>query len=45
MTDHRINLTLYQLPRIMEGELDMVVEPLMQEDEARRLLEPEGATG
>ena len=27
------------------GELDMLVEPLMQEDEARRLLEPEGITG
>jgi peptide chain release factor 1 len=40
VTDHRINLTLFQLPRIMEGDLDMVVEPLMQEDEARRLLEP-----
>jgi peptide chain release factor 1 len=45
VTDHRINLTLFQLPRIMEGDLDMVVEPLMQEDEARRLLESDGDAG
>jgi peptide chain release factor 1 len=42
VTDHRINLTLFQLPRIMEGDLDMLVDPLMQEDEARRLLDPDG---
>jgi peptide chain release factor 1 len=40
VTDHRIDLTLFQLPRIMDGELDMLVEPLLQEDQARRLLEP-----
>ena len=45
VTDHRINLTLFQLPRIMEGDLDMVVDPLMQEDEARRLLDPDGGDG
>ncbi|MGP8161987.1 MAG: peptide chain release factor 1 [Candidatus Dormibacteria bacterium] len=45
VTDHRINLTLFQLPRIMEGELDMLVEPLMQEDQARRLLELSGVAG
>lgn len=31
MTDHRINLTLYQLPQIMEGDLDAVVGALAQE--------------
>jgi peptide chain release factor 1 len=45
VTDHRIDLTLFQLPRIMDGELDMLVEPLMQEDQARRLLEPEAVAG
>ncbi|MGO8687517.1 MAG: peptide chain release factor 1 [Candidatus Dormibacteria bacterium] len=45
VTDHRIDLTLFQLPRIMDGELDMLVEPLMQEDETRRLLEPDGVSG
>jgi len=28
LTDHRINLTLYNLDRVMEGELDAVVEAL-----------------
>lgn len=31
LTDHRINLTLYQLPQIMEGELEPVVNALTQE--------------
>lgn len=31
LTDHRINLTLYQLPQIMEGELDAVINALNQE--------------
>jgi hypothetical protein len=29
----------------MEGDLDMLVEPLMQEDQARRLLEQDGVAG
>lgn len=31
ITDHRINLTIYSLDDVMEGNLDPVVEPLMQE--------------
>lgn len=31
LTDHRINLTLYQLTTILEGSLDPVVEALQQE--------------
>lgn len=31
LTDHRINLTLYQLPQIMEGALAPVVDALSQE--------------
>lgn len=31
LTDHRINLTLYQLPTIMEGDLSPVVEALAHE--------------
>lgn len=34
MTDHRINLTLYKLAAIMEGELNQVIEPLIQEHQA-----------
>jgi peptide chain release factor 1 len=38
VTDHRINLTLYNLPKIMEGEaLDDVIDPLIAEDQAGRL--------
>ena len=38
VTDHRINLTLYNLPKIMEGEaLDDVINPLIAEDQAARL--------
>src|SRR5208337_4718812 len=29
VTDHRIELTLYNLPRFIEGEIDCVIEPLM----------------
>lgn len=34
LTDHRINLTLYQLPSIMEGNLGPVVEALISEHQA-----------
>lgn len=34
LTDHRINLTLYKLPEIMEGDLLSVIEPLIQENNA-----------
>lgn len=30
VTDHRINLTLYNLDRVMEGELGMLTEPLVK---------------
>ncbi|HSX20303.1 MAG TPA: peptide chain release factor 1 [Gammaproteobacteria bacterium] len=34
VTDHRINLTLYKLPEIMEGALQDVIEPLLHEHQA-----------
>lgn len=34
LTDHRINLTLYQLPQIMEGDIEAVVSALSQEYQA-----------
>jgi len=38
VTDHRINLTLYNLPKVIEGEaLDEVIGPLIVEDQAARL--------
>ena len=35
LTDHRINLTLYKLDRVMEGELDDVIDPLTADHQAR----------
>ncbi len=40
VTDHRIGLTLYKLDRILQGELDDVVDALVADDRARRLSEP-----
>lgn len=37
LTDHRINLTLYRLPEIIEGALDQVIEPLIREYQADQL--------
>jgi peptide chain release factor 1 len=37
VTDHRINLTLYNLPDVMEGALDPLLEALIAEDQARKL--------
>ncbi|MGF1639604.1 MAG: peptide chain release factor 1 [Rhodospirillales bacterium] len=40
VTDHRINLTLYKLDRVLAGELDDLVEALIADDQANRLAEP-----
>jgi peptide chain release factor 1 len=45
LTDHRINLTLYKLLSIMEGELDDVIAALMSAQAADQLAELEAATG
>ena len=37
VTDHRINLTVYQLPKIIEGDLDPIIEPLVHEYQAEQL--------
>jgi peptide chain release factor 1 len=37
VTDHRINLTLYKLDEILEGELDQVIQPLINEYQADQL--------
>ena len=37
VTDHRINLTLYNLDEFLEGHLDMVIEPLINEYQADQL--------
>ena len=37
VTDHRINLTLMQLDRIMQGKMDEIIEALINEDIRRKL--------
>ncbi|MBJ7610395.1 MAG: peptide chain release factor 1 [Candidatus Dormibacteraeota bacterium] len=45
ITDHRIHLDVFQLTKVMDGELDMLIEPLAQEDQAQRLLDDEDGHG
>jgi len=37
LTDHRIGLTLYNLPAVMEGDIDPVIEPLVAHDLEEKL--------
>jgi peptide chain release factor 1 len=37
VSDHRINLTLYKIDRVMQGELDEFIDALTAEDQAARL--------
>ncbi len=37
VSDHRINLTVHQLDKILDGELDVVIEALIEEDQIKRL--------
>ena len=40
VSDHRINLTLHKLDKVLEGEaLDEIVDALTAEDQARKLAE------
>ena len=45
LTDHRINLTLYKLTSIMEGDLSDVIKALLAAQAAEQLAELEAATG
>ncbi|HEY8171318.1 MAG TPA: peptide chain release factor 1 [Candidatus Limnocylindria bacterium] len=37
VTDHRIGHTVHNLPGLLEGDLDRVIEPLLEADQARRM--------
>ena len=37
VTDHRINLTLYKLDEVMEGDLSPIIDPLVQEYQAEQM--------
>ena len=41
MTDHRINLTLYKLDQVMQGDLDEVIDALIADHQATLLAEME----
>ena len=43
VTDHRIDLTLYKLDRVMQGELDEIVDSLIAADRAQQLGGGDGA--
>ena len=42
MSDHRINLTLYKLDQVMEGDLDEIIDALTADDQATKLAEMNG---
>ena len=42
MTDHRINLTLYKLDQIQQGDLDEVIDALIADHQAALLAEMDG---
>ncbi|MEH6639317.1 MAG: peptide chain release factor 1 [Porticoccaceae bacterium] len=37
ISDHRINLTLYKLDDVMQGDLDGIIQPLVQEHQTEQL--------
>ena len=39
MTDHRVGVTVHNLPGLLEGDLDRLIEPLVEADQQRRLSE------
>ena len=39
VSDHRINLTLYNLTEILEGDLDNLINPLIADEETKKLAE------
>jgi len=39
VTDHRINLTLYKLEKVLEGELDDIIDPLITDHQTALLAE------
>jgi peptide chain release factor 1 len=45
VSDHRINLTLYSLPKFVEGDMDEMIEALIAEDQAARLAALEESFG
>jgi len=45
VTDHRIGLTVHNLPGLLAGDLDRLVEPLIEHDQAERMAQAGAAVG
>jgi peptide chain release factor 1 len=45
VTDHRINLSLYSLDQVVNGDLDQLVEPLIAHYQAEALKSGGGPVG
>ena len=43
VTDHRINLTMYNLESILQGQMDQIIDPLIQNFQAQALHEAQAA--
>ena len=37
ITDHRVNLTIHSIPRVMDGEIDALIDAVSQDEQARAL--------
>ena len=37
ITDHRINMTMHSLPRVLDGEIDPLIDALITSDQAAKL--------
>ena len=45
ITDHRISLTVHQLPAVLSGDLDPVIDPLVSHFQAERMQRAASSTG
>ena len=45
VTDHRIGLTVHNLPGLLAGDLDRLIEPLIAHDQAERMAQASAADG
>ena len=41
VSDHRIGLTLYKLDKVLQGELDEIIDALVADERSHQLQEPE----
>ncbi|MFW6301040.1 MAG: peptide chain release factor 1 [Bacillota bacterium] len=37
VSDHRINLTIHQLDAVLDGQIDQIIDPLIEEDKKKKL--------